>query len=123
MAPGFKETIVGKSVLRKEGPEKVLGQSRYIDDIEMPGMWHGATVRTKIAHGRVTSITFPRPIPWDEFVVVTAADIPFDNYIAHILKDHPCLVDKEIRHPEEPVVLLAHPDKQRLRAAVDAVVI
>jgi len=123
MAPEFKERVVGKSVLRKEGPEKVLGRSRYIDDIEMPGMWHGATVRTKIAHGSIKSITFPSHIPWDEFVVVTAADIPFENYVAHILNDHVCLVEKEIRHPEEPVVLLAHPDKQRLRAAVDAVVI
>jgi len=121
MAPEFQEKIVGKSVLRKEGPDKVLGRSRYIDDITMPEMWHGATVRTKIAHGSVKSITFPSHIPWDEFVVVTAADIPFENHIVHILNDHPCLVDKEIRHPEEPVVLLAHPDKQRLRAAVDAV--
>ena len=121
MASGNKEKIVGQSPQRKEGPDKVLGRARYIDDITMPGMWHGATVRSTIAHGTIKSITFAKHIPWDEFVIVTAADIPFDNYIHHILQDHVCLAEKEIKHPAEPIVLLAHPDKQRLHAAVDAV--
>ena len=121
MASGNKEKIVGQSPQRKEGPDKVLGRARYIDDITMPGMWHGATVRSTIAHGTIKSITFAKHIPWDEFVIVTAADIPFDNYIHHILQDHVCLADKDIKHPAEPIVLLAHPDKQRLHAAVDAV--
>jgi len=115
------EKIVGQSVLRKEGPEKVLGRARYIDDMAMPGMWHGATVRTSIARGRVKAIRYAEHIAWDEYVIVTAADIPFENYVAHIINDHVCLVDGLVNHREEPVVLLAHPDKQRLRAAVEAV--
>ena len=115
------EKLIGRSVLRKEGPEKVLGRARYIDDITIPGMWHGATVRTQIARGRVKSIHFGDGIAWNEFVIVTAADMPYDNCIAHILKDHTCLVDKVVNHREEPVVLLAHPDRQRLHAAVQAV--
>ncbi|HUD22858.1 MAG TPA: hypothetical protein VMQ60_08455, partial [Acidobacteriaceae bacterium] len=102
------EKLIGRSVLRKEGPEKVLGRARYIDDITMPGMWHGATVRTQIARGRVKSIRFGDGIAWNEFVIVTATDIPYDNYIAHILNDHTCLVDNVVNHREEPVVLLAH---------------
>ncbi len=121
MAAANPEKIVGHSPQRKEGPDKVLGRARYIDDISMPGMWHGATVRSTIAHGSIKSIKFAKHIPWDEFVIVTAADIPFDNYVHHILKDHTCLAFKEIKHPAEPIVLLAHPDKQRLHAAVAAV--
>jgi CO/xanthine dehydrogenase Mo-binding subunit len=121
MANGNQEKIVGHSPQRKEGPDKVLGRSRYIDDYEMPGMWHGVTVRSTIAHGVIKSINYPAHIPWDEFVIVTAADIPHENYIHHILKDHTCLAYKEIKHPAEPIVLLAHPDKQRLHAAVAAV--
>jgi CO/xanthine dehydrogenase Mo-binding subunit len=119
--PRFPEKIVGHSPQRKEGPDKVLGRARYIDDYEMPGMWHGATVRSTIARGTIKSITFAPHIAWDEFVIVTAADIPHENYIHHILKDHTCLVDKVVNHPAEPIVLLAHPDKQRLHAAVAAV--
>ncbi len=73
------------------------------------------------ARHTIKSIKFPKNIPWDEFVIVTAADIPYENYIHHILKDHTCLADKEIKHNAEPILLLAHPDKQRLHAAVAAV--
>jgi CO/xanthine dehydrogenase Mo-binding subunit len=120
---GVEMRIVGHSVPRKEGVDKVMGRAQYIDDITMPGMWHGATVRSKIARGTIKSISFDPKINWDEFVVVTAADLPAENYIAHILNDHTCLADKIINHPEEPIVLLAHPDKARLHAAVEAVTI
>jgi CO/xanthine dehydrogenase Mo-binding subunit len=38
-----------------------------------------------------------------------------------ILDDQPCLADGVINHSEEPIVLLAHPDKHALAKAVDAV--
>jgi CO/xanthine dehydrogenase Mo-binding subunit len=39
------ERIVGKAVPRKEGREKVTGAARYIDDMTLPDMLYGATVR------------------------------------------------------------------------------
>ena len=38
--------VVGVSVPRKEGPAKLTGQARYIDDLSLPGMIFGATVRS-----------------------------------------------------------------------------
>jgi len=113
--------IIGTSPLRKEGRAKVLGSARYVDDITLPGMWHGATVRSSIARGRITAITFPPHIPWHEFAIVTAADIPGENVIVHLAKDHPCLADGQVNHPDEPILLLAHPDKSVLPNAVAAV--
>jgi CO/xanthine dehydrogenase Mo-binding subunit len=113
--------IVGSSPIRKEGRAKVLGAAKYVDDITLPGMWHGATVRSTIARGRILSIQFPPGIPWDEFAIVTAADIPGENCIVHLAKDHICLADRFVNHPEEPILLLAHPDKAMLPAAVAAV--
>ncbi|WP_263383336.1 xanthine dehydrogenase family protein molybdopterin-binding subunit [Granulicella arctica] len=112
---------VGRSPIRKEGRAKVLGKAQYVDDISLPGMWFGATVRSAVARGRITSITFPPHIPWHEFTIVTAADIPGENTIVHLTKDHPCLADGYVNHPEEPIVLLAHPDRSVLPAAVLAV--
>ena len=43
--------IIGKSVPRKEGRDKVTGAARYIDDMTMPGMLYGATVRSQIPRG------------------------------------------------------------------------
>jgi len=113
--------IVGTSPIRKEGRAKVLGAAKYVDDITLPGMWHGATVRSNIARGRILSIEFPPGIPWHEFTIVTAADIPGENCIVHLAKDHICLADGFVNHPEEPILLLAHPDKAMLPAAVAAV--
>jgi CO/xanthine dehydrogenase Mo-binding subunit len=120
---GFEHGIVGSSVLRKEGRDKVTGAARYIDDIRMPGMLYGATVRSKIARGKIKQISFSPEIDWDEYVIARAKDIPGKNCISLILDDQPCLADGVINHPEEPVVLLAHPDKHALAKAVEGVVI
>ena len=45
--------IVGTSVPRMEGRDKVTGKSRYVDDMELPGMLYGATVRSRVARGRI----------------------------------------------------------------------
>jgi CO/xanthine dehydrogenase Mo-binding subunit len=113
--------IVGQSPLRKEGKAKVLGQAQYVDDITLPGMWFGATVRSTIPRGRITSINFDPSIPWQEFTIVSAADIPGENTIVHLTKDHPCLAVTHVNHAEEPILLLAHPDRSLLPAAVAAV--
>jgi CO/xanthine dehydrogenase Mo-binding subunit len=112
---------IGLSVPRKEGRDKVTGQARYVDDITMPDMLYGATVRSRVPRGKIKKITFGSGIPWDEFVVVTAKDIPGKNYIALIENDQPCLADGMVNHPEEPILLLAHPDKHILPKAVEAV--
>src|ERR1700756_4899112 len=118
---GSEQRIVGTSVPRKEGRDKVMGTARYVDDIRLPGMLYGATVRSKIARGTIKRISFSSEIDWSEYVIATAKDIPGKNCIALILDDQPCLAEGVINHPEEPVVLLAHPDKHVLSKAVDAI--
>jgi CO/xanthine dehydrogenase Mo-binding subunit len=113
--------IIGKSVPRKEGRDKVTGAARYIDDMTMPGMIYGATVRSQIPRGVIKHISFDPQFDWSEFVVVTAQDIPGKNCIALIGDDQPCLADGKVNHPEEPILLLAHADPHLLRKAVDGV--
>src|ERR1700751_4095345 len=113
--------IVGQSPLRKEGRAKVLGRALYVDDITLPGMWFGATVRSTIPRGRISSINFDPSIPWQEFTIVSAADIPGENTIVHLTKDHPCLAVTNVSHAEEPILLLAHPNRSLLPAAIAAV--
>src|SRR5712692_2524316 len=124
-------TLVGKPVPRKEGRKKVTGQALYVDDVTFPGMLHGVTVRSSVPRGRIKSISFDQPpataggsdrnIPWDEFTIVTAKDIRDlklgENYVALILNDQPYLADGVVNHPEEAIVLLAHPDKYLLEEA------
>ena len=108
---------IGKSAPRKEGRKKVTGQALYVDDISFPEMLHGTTVRSSVARGRIKNISFAGHIPWNEFTIVTAKDIPGENYVALILNDQPYLADEVVNHTEEPIVLLAHPDKYLLEEA------
>jgi CO/xanthine dehydrogenase Mo-binding subunit len=115
------DRIVGKSVPRLEGRDKVTGQALYVDDIVLPGMIFGATVRSRIPRGKITRIAFGPGVDWKEFVIVSAKDIPGKNCIALIDDDEPCLADGTVNHPEEPLLLLAHPDRRLLPQAVEAV--
>jgi CO/xanthine dehydrogenase Mo-binding subunit len=117
----MSDRFIGKSIPRKEGREKVTGRAVYVDDLAMPGMLHGATVRSPVARGRIREIRFPDGLPWDEFTIVTAKDIPGNNCVALILNDQPSLADQVVNHAEEPVVLLAHPDPYLLEEARRAV--
>ncbi|HME00362.1 MAG TPA: xanthine dehydrogenase family protein molybdopterin-binding subunit [Terriglobia bacterium] len=107
----MEQHVVGTSVPRKEGRDKVTGQARYVDDLTFPEMLHGVTVRSPIARGIIRNISFADGIPWEEFTIVTAEDIPGRNAVTLLLDDQPYLADGKVNHPEEPILLLAHPDK------------
>jgi CO/xanthine dehydrogenase Mo-binding subunit len=112
---------VGHPVPRREGGEKVTGRARYTDDLVVPGAWYGKTVRSSIPRGRVRSITFDPAFDWSRVVVVTAQDIPGDNVVQLIRDDQPVLAAGEIRHREEPILLVAAPDRDTLAAAERAI--
>src|SRR5712691_11678746 len=117
----MEHRYIGRPVPRKEGREKVTGRARYVGDLKFPGMLVGATVRSPVARGRLRQIHFEGDIPWNEFTIVTAKDIPCKNCTALIQEDQPCLAADFVNHPEEPVVLLAHADKYLLEEARRAV--
>lgn len=112
-----QKPAVGWPVPRKEGREKVTGRALYVDDLTFPELLFGATVRSPCARGRIRGIFFEGSLPWHEFIVVTAKDIPGKNAVTLILTDQPYLADGVVNHPEEPVVLLAHPDRYLLEEA------
>ena len=109
--------VVGSSVLRKEVRGKLTGQACYVDDMSMPGMLHGATIRSSVPRGTICEVHFDSGVPWDEFTVVSAQDIPGRNLVALIYEDQPCLASGRVNHLHEPVLLIAHQDKDLLRKA------
>src|SRR3989475_7013684 len=117
----MKKHLIGRPVPRKEGRAKVTGQARYVDDLVFPGMLYGATVRSRVPRGRIKGISFGEGEPWHSSSIVTAKDIPVENYVALIALDQPYLADGAVNHSEEPVVLLAHPEKYLLEEARRAV--
>ncbi len=115
MKPTSVPTSVGRSVARKDGWAKAAGTARYIDDITMPGMLHGRTIRSTVPSGRIRAAR----LDFDPagFTIVVCTDIPGRNVIALIEDDQPCLVERDVRHLAEPILLLAHADRDRLLSA------
>jgi CO/xanthine dehydrogenase Mo-binding subunit len=107
----MSEPWVGRSVPRREGIDKVRGAALYVDDVELPGMLHGVTVRSPVARGRIVGIEFPPGVPWSECTIVTAKDLAGPNIVKLIVDDQPLLADGVVNHCEEPILLIAHPDR------------
>ena len=56
-APG---RVLGTPLRRKEDPKLLTGESRFVDDLDVPGALHLAIVRSPVAHARITSIDLSR---------------------------------------------------------------
>ena len=106
---------VGTNVQRKDGIGKATGRVKYADDLVMPGMLHGRTIRTTIPSGRITNIRYD--FDTTGFTICDHRDIPGRNIVSLIVDDQPCLVERDVRHAAEPVVLLAHESRDALLAA------
>lgn len=114
---------VGKNVLRREGLGKLTGDARYIDDIVLDRMLYGKTIRSRIARGRIESIAFDSAFDWSTVIVADFRDIPGANYVALIENDQPLLAETEIRHYDEPILLIAAENKDILNDAARHVII
>ncbi|HTO78115.1 MAG TPA: xanthine dehydrogenase family protein molybdopterin-binding subunit [Thermoanaerobaculia bacterium] len=112
--PAPRTRVVGRNVPRKEGAAKVTGRARYVDDLSFPGMLWGRTIRSEIPRGRIREVRHSLDAG---FVVVDHRDISGRNFVALIEEDQPCLAAHEIRHFAEPILLLAHADRDRLLEA------
>jgi CO/xanthine dehydrogenase Mo-binding subunit len=110
-----KHRAVGRNVLRKEGAEKVTGRARYIDDIRFENVLYVRTIRSTVPAGAIADISYN----FDRagFTIVDHRDIPGKNIVALIEEDQPCLATTHVRHVAEPILLIAHPDRERVTSA------
>src|SRR5436309_2374276 len=83
-----------------------------VDDLRIPGLLHGRTVRSTVPRGRITRVTLDPAFDWKGVTIADHRDIPGENVVALIEDDQPLLAASEIRHAEEPVLLLAHEDAE-----------
>src|SRR5215210_4945396 len=68
---------IGLSIPRPDGPEKVTGRTKYVADLNPPGMLHAQLLRSPHAHARIVRIdTSQAKALRGVRAVLTAADIP-----------------------------------------------
>jgi CO/xanthine dehydrogenase Mo-binding subunit len=69
--------VVGSNVTFMDAPEKVSGESVFLDDLHMPGMLIGRALRSKHANARIISIDATEARKLNGVVaVLTGADLP-----------------------------------------------
>jgi carbon-monoxide dehydrogenase large subunit len=68
---------VGRSLLRVEDLDLLVGKGRFVDDIDRPGQLHARVVRSPVAHGVISSLDAePARARPDVVTVVTARELP-----------------------------------------------
>jgi len=108
---------VGTNVRRLDGYDKVTGRTKYLDDIEIPGCWYGAILRSDIPYGKIKRIDFDKEFDWNQVVYCTHKDIPGKNATIFITEEQPILAEEYVRHVGEAIVLIAAPTKELAKEA------
>jgi len=112
---------VGVNVPKLDAYDKVTGRALYLDDLKIPGVLHGRTVRSTIARGRIVRVELDPAFDWSGVTVCDHRDVPGENVVATIETDQPLLASTFVNHADEPILLLAHEDPERAEAATKAV--
>jgi len=111
---------VGSSLARVTGQKMTLGDRPYVDDLERPGLLHGAVVLSDHARARVVRIdtSKARGLP-GVVVVATAQDVPGDRWVGLLYNDWPIFVapGEEVRCVGDVMVAVAAEDEYTARAA------
>ena len=116
--------IIGGSPLRTDSIPKVTGAARYVEDIVMPGMLHGAVLRSPHHHARLVSLnTEPATRVPGVQAVLTAGDIPGENGLSDYSQEEPVLapVGATVRMIGAPIALVVAQTAAAARAGVAAI--
>jgi aerobic carbon-monoxide dehydrogenase large subunit len=98
MATAERTTAIGAAVPRKEDPELLTGQARYVEDLTIPGMVWMALVRSPYAHARIAKIDLARATAAEGVVAAYTGEDLADDIAAPL----PCAwpVTEDIKIPE-----------------------
>jgi len=118
-APGT-DGRVGAPLARYGAGGNALGERPYVDDLDRPGMLHGAVVLSPHPRARVLRIdtSRARAVP-GVHAVATAADVPGDRWVGLIHGDWPGFVasGEEVRCVGDVLAAVAATDRHTARTA------
>ena len=97
MAVTEEQTYVGSSVARKEDAKLLTGQTRWTDNLSVPGMLYLAIVRSPHAHARITSVDTSKAKEAEGVVAVFTGEDLADEWAGPL----PCAwpVTEDIQNP------------------------
>src|SRR5207247_6525388 len=97
--------VVGHSVPRIDGGEKVTGRARYVTDLAMPGMAHAKVLRSPYAHARLGRVDASRARAHPGVLAVLTGGALAGQRGPHYgpaVRDRPLAASDLARHPAAP---------------------
>ena len=105
---------IGVSLPRRDLPEKLTGEAIYTADVRLPGMLHGAILRSPYAHARILAVDASQAAGLPGVYAVLT---PFDAPSGRVAPDMPIL-DTKARFVGDEVAAVAAEDEDAARQAL-----
>jgi len=99
---------VGRPFRRVDGRDKVSGVTRFADDLDFPRMCYLRLVRSKIPHGRISSVDFASARKVEGFLgSLVGSEMPETFGILPVSQDEHALSIDRVRFVGDPVAAVA----------------
>jgi aerobic carbon-monoxide dehydrogenase large subunit len=127
------QAVVGRTVHRREDARLVTGQTRWTDNIQLPGMLHMAVLRSPMAHARISGVDVSAALEQPGVLAAfSGADLadelgslpcawPVTEDMVH--PDHPPLAVDEVRYVGDAVAVVVARDRYAVADALEHVAV
>ena len=117
--------VVGTSVPRVDGRDKVTGHTEYTVNLEMPGMLYGKILRSVVPHAKITrlDVTEAEKLP-GVVAVLTGADLQklgIKPLYGSLIKDQPIVALDRVRYVGDSVAAVAAVSEEIAEQALELI--
>ncbi len=136
-----KETLIGRSVKRKEDNEKLVGKAVFGADVKFKNMLYAGIYRSPYAHAIIRKVDLSKALKMDGIIAgLKGSDMTALGYLKPLSPfpfqsrdpfrrgnprikffDHYCLATDKVRYVGEPVAAIAGTDRYLVEDALEAI--
>ena len=116
----MKESI-SKPIQRVDGPAKISGEAKYIDDMHFENQLYAKTLRSSRVKAKILSISKPE-LP-EGYFIIDKDDVPGINRMRTVISDHPLFAEDTVEYVGQPILLVVGPDREIVLNILTQVVI
>src|SRR5690349_18477196 len=113
--------VIGKSLPRIDGPEKVTGAAKFAADYFLPGMLYGKMLRSPHAHARVTRLDVSKAAAYPGVVCVLTYDDIQDVEREPTSRIQNVVVKTQVLFAGQPVAALAASTREAAEEALQLI--
>jgi 4-hydroxybenzoyl-CoA reductase alpha subunit len=116
-------SVVGRPLPKVDAWAKVVGDTKYADDLVLPRMAYGRLLRSPHPHARIVAIdtTRARALP-GVYAVITGHDLPRTKFgILPVSQDEEALCTERVRMVGDAVAAVAAADEETAERACDLI--